>query len=327
MKMDGTSLPNKSQGQEKKASLASNSSSYSFLELPWSQNEAHVLENARYLDRYRNSIERRISTANNDAECNEAARTEAPAEASCEKPLSHIDPIFYSYDILVPPSLKRFVENPPFRFSFVAQSCLEVQEKGVAKARFDVLDFKTVDKGIHVETKAAFVINRKRVRQLFVAEENRNYKNAVALQTDYERGKNKYKEMSDAVFAYQVKHKVNFIDISTREDFTREIKCIVKSFNEKRCYVPKVKTFDSGQDVFAHYVLSMIPGISKNVAGAIAARFESLAAFLEFLESCTLNELQHIEVYNNDKTQKRLLGEKQSLLVKKFLLEDVPSAD
>lgn len=320
-------LPNKPQGLEKKTSLASNSSSYSFLELPWSQNEAHVLENARYLDRYRSSIEKKIGTENNSIECNKVARTEGSAHASHEKVLSHIDPMFYPYDIMIPFSMKRFVDNPPFRFSFVAQPCLEIKEKGVVKARFDVLDFKTVDKNIYVETKAAFVINRKRVRQLFVAEENRNYKNAVNLRTDYERGKNKFREMSDAVFTYQVMHKVNFIDISTREDFKREIKCIVKSFSEKGGYVPKVKTFDSGPDMFVRYVLSMIPGISKNVAGAIAARFGSIAAFLEFLESSTLNELQNIEVYSNDKSQKRPLGEKQSCLVKKFLLDDVYPAE
>lgn len=320
-------MSNKSQGPEKKASLASNSSSYSFLDLPWSHNEAHVLENARYLDRYRSSIEKKIGTPNKDTKCNEVACAEGPAEASREKPLSHIDPLFYPYDIMIPLSLKRFVENPSFRFSFVTQSCLEIQEKGVTKARFDVLDFKTADKNICIETKVAFVINRKRVRQLYVAEENKNYRNAVNLRTDYKREKNKFKEMSDAVFAYQVKHKVNFIDISTRDDFRREIKCIVKSFCEKKDYTPKVKTFDRGQDVFARYVLSMIPGISKNVAGAIAGKFKSMAAFLEFLESSTLDELQKIEVYNNDKSQVRLLGEKQSCIVKKFLLDDPPFAE
>ncbi|KAL0265920.1 UNVERIFIED_CONTAM: hypothetical protein PYX00_011637 [Menopon gallinae] len=314
MKASSTGPHNKPPGAEKKGSLTSNSSSYSFLELPWSHGETHVLENARYLDRYRASIEGRASTVNSGAMGQEAVHTEASARTVSETPAPPTDPMLYPYDVLIPRKLKRFVDSPPFRFSFVAQSCLEIQEGGTARAKIDVLDFKTVDSGMRVETSIVFVINRRRMRQVFVAEENRNYKNAISQSTDYERGRDRFREMSDMLFAYQIRHKVNFIDISTKDDFVREIKCIVKSFSEKRCYVPKVKTFSNGQSVFACYVLSMIPGISKNAAEAIAERFGSIAAFLKFLESNALDELHGVEVQSNDKTQKRPLGERQCRL-------------
>lgn len=301
----------------KKGSVVSSSSSCSFLELPWSHNEVQLLENARYLDKYRTSIERVTKPGVVDV----VPETKAVPQESVHE-ATHVDPLFYPYTFVIPLKLKRFIDNPPFEFTFASTNCVKIMEKGDLKMKIEVFDFKELVGALDISTRVAMCINRKQMHQKHVAEENRNYRNAVNHHLDYERGLNRYEEAMQKILGYQVRHRVNILHIGGREDLLRELKCVVRSFGARTEYVPKVKTFDNSPSEFMRYIIAMIPGISKNVACRIGEVFLTMKAVFEFLSKDASHVLKDAEVWNNDKTQKRRLGDRQYALIKRFLLGD-----
>lgn len=306
--------------RSKKVSLVSTSSSYSFLEIPWSCNEAKMAENVRYIDRRRQCITSQEEPIGEDANKQTYNRSTAKHTSSeVSGTTLFTDPLFYRYDFIIPPKLKRFVKNAPFRFSLGTSCFLEILESGNPKVMLEVLDFKDLGDNFRAKTETVIVVNRKLFRQKLVAEENQSYKNAISQKMGYERRKDRFKEISTRAIEYQVRSRINFLNVDGRDDFLREMKCIVKSFSAQDGYIPKVKTFLDDQKGFASYVISMIPGISKNVASALVERFENLCLINDFVKSCDKQELESIEVWNDDRSQQRSLGAKQARLIKSFL--------
>lgn len=322
-----TGLGNKDLKDRKKNSLPSNSSSYSFLELPWSYNEVQMAENAEYLDKFRRPSEKQVGVGNGNAEpVTEPQKEDAVSTGKKNvKNVHFADPLFYPYDLAVPLVLKRFIKNPPFRFTFKDSRFLDIVENQAIKIRMEVIDFKELEDRVEKATKIALVINRNRFRQRLVAEENRSYRDAIAQNTEYERSQDKFKQISKVAMVYQARNRINFLSIDNREDLLRELKCITKSLSAKTEYVPKVKTFTENRKEFLCYLLAMAPGISKNVAAALSERFGSLCLLVAFLKQDKKKELKDIEVWNDDKSQVRELGEKQVLLLRKFLLGEAES--
>lgn len=305
----------------KKGSLTSNSSSYSFLELPWSYNEAQMVENAEYIEKCHGLSD--VQESLSEGRKKNQMHGESVGLHEDQDPYggkSCTDPLFYPYDFIIPLRIKRFVKNAPFRFSLRESCFLEILEKGNVRMKFEVADFKDLENDFCAKTEIVLIFNRRLFRQRLVAEENMSYKNAITQQTRYERGKNVFKDISTRSIEYQVKYKTNFISIDSREDLLREIKCIVKSISDQKEYIPKVKTFVDDPGVFASYIISTIPGISKAVASALLERFESLYLVARFLKNCSQQDLECMEVWNDDRTQKRKLGNKQACIIKKFLV-------
>lgn len=299
--------------KNKKKSINSNSSSYSFLELPWSHNEDYILENAKYLDKYRNSIENQLSTPL----ANEiAGKEDLHTESALHICKMAIDPLFYQYMFVIPHKIKRFISNPSFNHTFDNSNYLKVFKNESLALEIQIFDFKGDE--IDMSTKLVFVINKKRIKQRFASEENKNYKNAITLNLDYQRGENRFKSMCVKILEYQIKHKVNLIEINNADDMLRELKSIAKNLESEKTYVPKVKTFEENQKEFFCYILAMIPGVSKNLSNTLVDKFNNISAFFRFLQENDKETLENIEVWNEDQTKKRKLGEKQSELLKAF---------
>lgn len=280
------------------------SSSFSFLELPFSNNNEDNEKNEQYLRKIKESIEKE-------------QYPEPPLFIDKKEEVAeNTDPFYSSYVLKIPKCLKNCTSALIKTEIIPENKFLVFSKENKLLYEYEVVDFfDNMGRVFAPITKIVIVANRKKTKKKIDAENNKKYRECVNNGTEYIADKT-YKDKVIEIFDFQIKNRCNIIYIDNKEDFDIEIKQLVMP-EVKREFIPKTKKFKEGKNCeFVTNCMFFIPGVSKKVGMQLFEKYKSLPNILNAARS---GELGNFEIVEADGKVSRKLGVKQCGIIKYFL--------
>lgn len=224
------------------------------------------------------------------------------------------DPLFLNYIFYIPKTISHILKHKmPFTYLLIPENRIEVYKDKELLTYFDIMFYGTEVTSV---SNIVFVINRKKYIRTNKLNQNKLYKQCIEDSTKYICD-SEIKKYESNLKVKQIEENVNFFYVETDEDLVQNLKAIVKNYDIKKNYYKKMKSFKE-PNKYLEYVIGSVTGIGSNVGKSIAEKFEGVCDFYEYMvaEGAEIGKLEEFEVYNEDRTCVRKLGNKQANILR-----------
>ncbi|ELQ75683.1 hypothetical protein THOM_1355, partial [Trachipleistophora hominis] len=287
--------------------------SISLLDLPFKIGQYNEEKNLQYLNKFKTG---EINKINDKERGDENIVTQENAETlnnnifGNDVGINTLDHVFIPYHFLIPDTLKKYRKYLQLNFDFHGGNSIIIKNlESQTEESFPVLNCITELKSLrnYKTERLIFLHNLKNLEKQIKKKENSNFLSSLENRTQYQ-SENEFSAIKQELFSFQMVNKVNFIHIENANDILIALKNIIRY--KEAVFVPKVKKCKD-KNKFLMNLLEFIPGVSKNVSRAIVNTYKSLNDIVKCENFCD------IEVFNDEGSSFRLVGKRQSDLIRK----------